>query len=79
MKLSKAILAGLLLLSLTACGTPSPAVLRDLPPAQLLADCPVPSRPADATNAALVRWLRAYDEALAACNADKASLREWAK
>lgn len=80
--LSKTILTGLLAVSLTACGTlsaPPPQIVRNLPPAELLADCPTPPRPNDRTNAALAGWLRAYDDALSACNADKATLREWAK
>lgn len=77
----KTILTGLLALSLTACGTlsPQPQTVRNLPPPELLAECPVPARPSDRTNAALAGWLRAYDESLASCNADKATLREWAK
>lgn len=79
MKPSRLILAGLLALSLTACGTLSPAApTKLLPPAELLLDCPVPARPSERTNAALAGWLIQYDDALAACNADKASLRSWA-
>lgn len=80
--LSKTILSGLLVVSLTACGTlstPAPQIVRNLPPAELLADCPVPPRPNDRTNGALGSWLLAYHNALQACNADKATLREWAK
>lgn len=78
----KTILTGLLAVSLTACGTlsaPPPQIVRNLPPAELLADCPVPVKPSDRSNAALAQWLRAYDSSLESCNADKASLREWAK
>lgn len=81
MKLSKAIALGLISLSLTACGTLSapkqPEPIKLLPPRSLLNECPVPSRPLDKTNAALAGWLNAYDAALLACNADKATLREW--
>lgn len=81
MKLSRATLIGLAALSLQACGTLSPVVQpqRLLPPMELLADCPVPSRPSEQTNAAIARWLNAYDAALSAYNDDKAALREWAK
>lgn len=81
MMLSKAIAAGLISLSLTACGTLSvpkqPAPIKLLPPVELTYECPVPPRPLDKTNAALAGWLNAYDAALSACNADKATLREW--
>jgi len=81
MTLSKLALTGLLSLSLTACGTLSvpkqPVPVKLLPDRTLLNECPVPPRPLDKTNAALARWLNAYDAALAACNADKATLREW--
>ena len=73
--LSKTILSGLLLLSLTACGTHS--AFRDLPDPALLADCPIPV-PTGRDNAALGSWVGAMKGSLEACNADKATLREWA-
>jgi hypothetical protein len=81
MMLSKVIAAGLISLSLTACGIPlapkQPPPIKLRPPVELLAECPVPPRPFDKTNSALAGWLNAYDAALSACNADKATLREW--
>lgn len=78
MQLPKAILAGLLSLSLAACGTLSTPQARSLPSAQLLADCPIPARRGD-DNSALANLALEQRLALLACNADKAALREWAK
>lgn len=80
--LSKTILAGLISLFLTACGAlsaPPPTIqtLKLQPPAEWLADCPVPPKPTTPTNAALAQWLNEYEAALAACNTDKFLLREY--
>lgn len=74
---SKIILAGLLSLSLTACGTLSEPRSEPPPPPSplLLADCPVPS-PDGRDNAALARLALALKQSLLACNDDKAALRE---
>lgn len=81
MNKSKLLLTGVLLLSLTACATrskPPVIVQRAKPPATLLADCPVPALD-PSTNAELADGALALLGALAACNDDKAALREWAK
>ena len=80
--LSKTILIGLLSLFLTACGALSapPPVIQTIklsPPAEWLADCPVPPRPLEQTNEALARWLNQYEAALASCNTDKLMLRDY--
>ncbi len=64
-----------LLLALPACTTTK--YVRELPPADLLADCPeVLER--HATNGDLAWTILEYRKALAHCNIDKESLREWA-
>ncbi len=72
-------LLALLALVLAGCAhTQPPQVIRELPPAALLEDCPVPV--ADlATNGALVDHILSLRYALRECNNDKAALREWAK
>ena len=74
---SKLLLTGLLALCLTACAAPS-SVIRETPPALLLADCPVPCSVLK-TNADLARWALELREALGLCNLDKRALREWAE
>lgn len=79
--LSKTILAGLLSLSLTACGVLSKETLVEVPvkaapPAQLLQDCPLPARTGD-DNAALARLSQEQRQALEACNLDKRALRDF--
>lgn len=65
----------LALLSLTGCATTE--YIRELPPAELLAECEKPAYD-KTTNRGIVLGLVAYDQALALCNNDKAALREWA-
>lgn len=64
------------LLALTACST-GPKWVRELPPQELLADCPTVVEEL-ATNGGLARTILAYRRSLSTCNTDKASLREWA-
>lgn len=72
----KKLLVGLLSLLLTACST-GPKWVRELPPQELLADCPNVAEEL-ATNGGLARTVLAYRKAISTCNTDKASLREWA-
>lgn len=72
-------LGGLLLLSLTLCGTACTALPPVLPPPELLADCQEPLPPVERTNAGLAQSVLDYRAALATCNADKTALRAWAK
>lgn len=75
------LLAGAILLSLTGCATrsaPPVVVQHSLPDARLLADCPVPVID-PSTNGELADGALALLDSLAACNDDKAALREWAK
>lgn len=72
-----------MLLCLTACGTlSSPTTVykveRDLPPAQLLAPCPIPAEPKGHSNGDLALWGNETRESLQSCDADKAALRDWA-
>ena len=67
--------SALLALALAGCGT-TQYVLTP-PPAELLADCPIPMDPIP-TNADLARRDAARKAAIEACNDDKAALREWA-
>lgn len=60
---------------LTACSTTT--YVRELPPPELLADCPT-VREAFKTNGELAETIIAYRDALTKCNLDKESLREWA-
>lgn len=76
----KLVLTGLLALSLMGCATRSkPLVVaqHSLPPATLLADCPVPALD-PSTNGELADGALALLDSLAACNDDKAALRKWA-
>lgn len=66
----------LLALAAGCAALPGPPV-KMLPPAELLQACQEP--PGDAqTNGSMAVWLQGLRGALAACNADKAALREWA-
>lgn len=67
--------AALLVGLLTACSTVQ--MVRELPPADLMADCPVPILEYK-VNGDLAKGLVAWRNALANCNTDKESLREWA-
>jgi hypothetical protein len=72
----KRLFVGLLLALLTGCSTVK--YVREAPPAELLADCPVPVIQVK-TNGQLAVTAIALQQALVACNIDKESLREWAK
>lgn len=69
-------LAALLIL-LPGCAT-RPEYVRELPPVELLRNCPAPDVKVE-TNGELASTLRGYIDALAQCNIDKEALREWAK
>jgi hypothetical protein len=72
----KRLLVGLLAAFLTGCSTVK--YVRELPPVELLRDCPVVVEQYK-TNGQLALTLLEYRKALAQCNIDKESLREWAK
>lgn len=72
---SPVVLAGLLL-ALTGCSTTQ--IVRELPPVELLADCPYVVE-AYQTNGQLAQTILAYRDSLVKCNIDKQALREWAK
>lgn len=81
MKRYALILAGLTSLFLTGCASTLPRpveVVRLVPDAHLLADCPVPG-PVPRTNGELAQRYQDALAALAGCNDDKAALREWSK
>ena len=65
-----------LILSLPACKTLE--VVRELPSPELLGDCPSPVL-TYRTNGELAEAIVAWRNALAVCNIDKATLREWAE
>ena len=79
-KLLLLVLIGLVSLSLTGCVTPSVIkeyeYIYDRVPADLLRDCPGYAGPL-VNNGDLAQAYLAERQALAACNADKESLREW--
>lgn len=75
-RLSKTILVGLIL-GLPACHTLQTQG-KALPPVEWLADCPLVLEHYR-TNGELAETVVAYRKALALCNLDKESLREWAK
>jgi hypothetical protein len=75
-KLSKAVLVALIVL-LPACSTQIKYV-RELPPVELLADCPYVAEKIK-TNGELAWTILEYRKALELCNLDKQSLREWVK
>lgn len=64
------------LLWLSGCSTTS-SLIRELPPPELLRDCPSPVV-TYRTNGELAEAIIAWRNALAKCNIDKATLREWA-
>lgn len=64
-------------LALAGCET-APVIVRDVPPAFLLEDCPEPDATVS-TNAELAAWVLALRHSLRRCNNDKAALRDWAK
>jgi len=67
---------GLLVALLTACSTTK--YVRELPPQELLAACPLVLEELT-TNGGLARTILAYRASIGTCNIDKQSLREWAK
>lgn len=67
---------GLILGSLFGCSTAK--VVRELPPQDLLANCPAVVEQVT-TNGALVSTILDYRASISTCNLDKESLREWAK
>lgn len=76
----KRLLVGLLVASLPACSLFKPRVeyVRELPPQDLLANCPeVVER--ISTNGDLAWTILEYRRAISTCNTDKRSLRKWAK
>lgn len=77
-KLPLAVLLGLFLSLLVGCSSTKPVVYkRELPPQELLAECPY-VREELTTNGGLARTILAYRASISTCNTDKASLREWA-
>lgn len=70
----RVIYAILLALIVTGCAT---TTVKDLPPVDLLAECPHPVV-STVTNGDLAKAIPAYRKALTLCNNDKAALREWA-
>ena len=67
---------GLAAAFLTGCSTIK--YVRELPPVELLADCPVVTERIT-TNGGLALTILEYRKALAECNINMESLREWAK
>ena len=78
--LSKLALSGLILLSLTACSTPSEVVrtkeVQRRVPIGLLVPCAIPELEAN-TNAALATAYLRSKQSRRACNADKSAIKEW--
>ena len=71
------LLVGLSAALLTGCAT-RVEVVRELPPPELLRECPAP--PVDLrTSGGLALGLLSYHDALARCNIDKKALRDWAE
>jgi hypothetical protein len=73
-----AFLALLLLVLLALPGCTTTKYVRELPPVDLLAACPEVAERL-VTNGDLAGTILEYRKALAQCNIDKGSLREWAK
>lgn len=74
---SRSLLLLALLLLLPGCAT-QVTYLRELPPVELMANCPEVVEQYK-TNGELANTVLAYRKALELCNLDKQSLREWAK
>ena len=70
------LLAGLCVALLTGCATPQ--IVRELPPPELLRECPAPAVDLR-TNGGLALGLLSYHDALKRCNIDKKALRDWAE
>ena len=60
---------------LPACSTVK--YVREMPPVELLADCPEVAEQGK-TNGQLAQTILAYRASVATCNTDKESLRKWA-
>ena len=69
-------LVALLVAFLPGCSTVQ--LVRELPPVELLRDCPAVVEKFK-TNGDLATTILDYRDALATCNIDKQALREWAK
>lgn len=68
----------MVVLFLSGCSTlQSKPTARELPPPQLLQDCPIPESTLR-TNLELAEWAHALKYSLILCNNDKAALRSWA-
>jgi len=66
----------LVTLGLIGCATVAPQIIKQLPPAELLQDCPdVSVKPK--TNGELAKQRDGLKASLKACNIDKQRLREW--
>lgn len=65
-------------MALPGCSSKPQIPVRELPPAVLLLDCPEVAEKYK-TNGDLAWTVLEYRKALASCNQDKRSLREWAK
>lgn len=52
--------------------------MREVPPAELLRECPSPAFGGPLTNSGLVGYVDDLRAALRACNDDKTALRDWA-
>ena len=63
---------------LAGCASPSPQVIRMLPPVELIQDCSVPQMQVR-TNGDMAVHIVDLRSALKSCNNDKAALRDWAK
>lgn len=66
-----------ILVALPGCSS-TVKYVREKPPVELLADCPVVAELVK-TNGQLVETILAYRASLATCNIDKESLRKWAE
>ena len=82
MQPSKKIVLGLMLLFLTACGTPSlapdPQIIRLTPDPAWTQAVPVPI-PQGRDNGALAAWAKALRESLEAANTNLTAIRLWAE
>jgi hypothetical protein len=65
------------LMALSGCQALAPTVLKLMPPAELLQDCPSPEYSVR-SNGDLAKAILAERNALALCNNDKGALRRWA-
>lgn len=80
MKPYKRILIGLVLASLTACGTLSQPPSRPAKPDPAWTEqVPEPAPPIGRDNAALAAWTKALRQALAEANANIAAVKRWSE